>query len=48
MGRRRAPRRRLRAHVRLQGDIKDGQMLLRGYLGISALGQTRVFHRVNG
>ncbi|WP_042301838.1 DUF2147 domain-containing protein [Paraburkholderia kururiensis] len=28
--------------------IKDGKMYLRGYLGISALGQTRVFHRVNG
>ncbi|AXW55958.1 hypothetical protein CJO93_18265 (plasmid) [Ralstonia solanacearum] len=28
--------------------IKDGKMHLRGYLGISALGQTKVFHRVRG
>ncbi|MFV8607464.1 DUF2147 domain-containing protein [Ralstonia pseudosolanacearum] len=28
--------------------IKDGKMHLRGYLGISALGQTKVFHRLNG
>lgn len=28
--------------------IKDGKMYLRGYLGISALGQTKVFHRLNG
>ena len=30
-----------------KATIKDGKMYLRGYLGISALGQTRVFHRVN-
>jgi len=28
-------------------EIKDGKMHLRGYLGISVLGQTRVFHRVS-
>lgn len=28
--------------------VKDGKMHLRGYLGISLLGQTRVFHRVPG
>nr|MCE4129094.1 hypothetical protein [Burkholderia cepacia] len=28
--------------------MKDGQMLLRGDLGISAPGQTGVFHRLNG
>jgi len=27
-------------------QIKDGKMLLRGYLGVSVLGQTRAFHRV--
>ncbi|KWC61454.1 hypothetical protein WL55_30480 [Burkholderia cepacia] len=31
-----------------KATIKDGKMLLRGYLGISAPGQTGVFHRVNG
>ncbi|AXF06353.1 DUF2147 domain-containing protein [Paraburkholderia hospita] len=31
-----------------KATIKDGKMYMRGYLGISALGQTRVFHRVNG
>ncbi|WP_244116299.1 DUF2147 domain-containing protein [Burkholderia cepacia] len=31
-----------------KATIKDGKMLLRGYLGISALGETRVFHRANG
>ncbi|HKT96035.1 MAG TPA: DUF2147 domain-containing protein [Paraburkholderia sp.] len=28
-------------------EIKDGKMRLRGYLGIPALGQTRVFHRIS-
>lgn len=28
--------------------IKEEQMHLRGYLGISALGQTKVFHRAKG
>jgi uncharacterized protein (DUF2147 family) len=28
-------------------EFKDGKMQLRGYLGISVLGQTRSFHRVN-
>jgi uncharacterized protein (DUF2147 family) len=28
-------------------EFKDGKMQLRGYLGISVLGQTRAFHRVN-
>lgn len=28
--------------------MKDGKMNLRGYIGISALGQTRVFHRIPG
>ncbi|MGY3609669.1 MULTISPECIES: DUF2147 domain-containing protein [unclassified Bradyrhizobium] len=28
--------------------LKDGKMHLRGFLGISAMGQTRVFHRVRG
>jgi uncharacterized protein (DUF2147 family) len=27
-------------------ELKDGKMLLRGYLGMSLLGQTRSFHRV--
>jgi uncharacterized protein (DUF2147 family) len=27
--------------------IKDGKMLLRGYLGLSLLGQTREFHRIS-
>lgn len=27
--------------------IRDGKLNLRGYIGISALGQTRTFHRVN-
>ncbi len=31
-----------------KATIKDGKMLLHGYLGISALGETRVFHRANG
>ncbi|WP_321863309.1 DUF2147 domain-containing protein [Burkholderia cenocepacia] len=31
-----------------KATIKDGKMYLRGYIGISALGQTRAFHRVNG
>jgi len=29
-------------------EVKDGKMHLRGYLGVSLLGQTRAFHRVNG
>ncbi|WP_242124177.1 DUF2147 domain-containing protein [Sphingobium sp. Sx8-8] len=28
--------------------IKDGKMYLRGYLGVSLLGQTRSFHRIAG
>ncbi|MCA8281320.1 DUF2147 domain-containing protein [Burkholderia cepacia] len=31
-----------------KATIKDGKMLLRGDLGISAPGQTGVFHRLNG
>lgn len=31
-----------------KATIKDGKLHLRGYLGVSALGQTRVFHRANG
>jgi uncharacterized protein (DUF2147 family) len=31
-----------------KAEIKDGKMHLRGYLGISLMGQTRVFHRVRG
>ena len=31
---------------RCKVEIKDGKMLLRGYLGISLLGQTRAFHRM--
>jgi uncharacterized protein (DUF2147 family) len=33
---------------RCRAEIKDGKMLLRGYLGISILGQTRAFHRITG
>lgn len=32
---------------RCKAEIRDGKMLLRGYLGISLLGQTREFHRVS-
>lgn len=28
--------------------IKEGKMLLRGYLGVSVLGQTKAFHRLAG
>jgi uncharacterized protein (DUF2147 family) len=31
-----------------KATVKDGKMYLRGYLGISAMGQTRTFHRVRG
>jgi uncharacterized protein (DUF2147 family) len=31
---------------RCKAQIKDGKMLLRGYLGIEAMGQTREFHRI--
>lgn len=29
-------------------EIRDGKMLMTGYLGISLLGQTRSFHRMRG
>jgi uncharacterized protein (DUF2147 family) len=29
-------------------QVRDGKMQLRGYIGIAALGQTRIFHRVRG
>jgi uncharacterized protein (DUF2147 family) len=28
--------------------VKDGKMYLRGYLGVSLMGQTRTFHRARG
>jgi uncharacterized protein (DUF2147 family) len=31
---------------RCKAETKSGKMLLRGYLGISLLGQTREFHRI--
>ncbi|WP_028746378.1 DUF2147 domain-containing protein [Rhizobium mesoamericanum] len=31
-----------------RAEMKDGKMLMRGYLGVSLLGQTQVFHRVDG
>jgi uncharacterized protein (DUF2147 family) len=31
-----------------KAEIKDEKMLLRGYLGISVMGQTRAFHRLRG
>jgi uncharacterized protein (DUF2147 family) len=31
-----------------KATMKDGKMYLRGYLGISMMGQTRAFHRVRG
>lgn len=30
-----------------KAGIKEGKMLLRGYIGIPALGQTQTFHRTN-
>jgi len=31
-----------------KAELQDGKMLMRGYLGVSLLGQTQVFHRVDG
>ena len=31
-----------------KATVKDGKMLLRGYLGLPAMGQTRSFHRARG
>ncbi len=33
---------------RCKVEVKGAKMLLRGYLGISILGQTREFHRIGG
>lgn len=33
---------------RCKATLQDGKMHLRGYIGIPALSQTKVFHRVNG